>query len=86
LPVSRRSASFRIDARPCWSIRRVDLNIDDLPNTIDIEELFYFKPDAGQLFLSPADETPTTFPATRSPMRSMSRLPSIASRRRRRWT
>ena len=36
------------------------LNIDDLPNTIDIEELFYFKPDAGQLFLSPADETPTT--------------------------
>jgi D-arginine dehydrogenase len=35
------------------------INIDELPNTIDIEELFYFKPDAGQLFLSPADETPT---------------------------
>ena len=35
------------------------LAIDELPNTIDIEELFYFKPDAGQLFLSPADETPT---------------------------
>jgi D-arginine dehydrogenase len=35
------------------------VNIDELPNTIDIEELFYFKPDAGQLFLSPADETPT---------------------------
>jgi D-arginine dehydrogenase len=35
------------------------LNIDEAPNTIDIEELFYFKPDAGQLFLSPADETPT---------------------------
>jgi D-arginine dehydrogenase len=36
-----------------------DLNIENLPNTIDIEELFYFKPDAGQLFLSPADETPS---------------------------
>jgi D-arginine dehydrogenase len=36
-----------------------DIAIDELPNTIDIEELFYFKPDAGQLFLSPADETPT---------------------------
>ncbi len=35
------------------------LNIDEAPNTIDIEELFYFKPDAGLLFLSPADETPT---------------------------
>jgi D-arginine dehydrogenase len=34
-------------------------NIDALPNTIDIEEHFYFKPDAGQLFLSPADETPS---------------------------
>jgi D-arginine dehydrogenase len=33
--------------------------IGDLPNTIDIDELFYFKPDAGQLFLSPADETPS---------------------------
>ena len=33
--------------------------IGELPNTIDIEEMFYFKPDAGQLFLSPADETPT---------------------------
>jgi D-arginine dehydrogenase len=33
--------------------------IGELPNTIDIAELFYFKPDAGQLFLSPADETPT---------------------------
>lgn len=34
-------------------------NIADLPNTIDIEEEFYFKPDAGKLFLSPADETPS---------------------------
>jgi D-arginine dehydrogenase len=35
------------------------LDIAEIPNTIDIEELFYFKPDAGQLFLSPADETPS---------------------------
>jgi D-arginine dehydrogenase len=35
------------------------LKIDNLPNTIDIAELFYFKPDAGKIFLSPADETPS---------------------------
>jgi D-arginine dehydrogenase len=29
------------------------------PMTIDIDEQFYFKPDAGRLLLSPADETPT---------------------------
>ncbi|MET0504532.1 MAG: FAD-binding oxidoreductase [Luteibacter sp.] len=29
------------------------------PMTIDIDERFYFKPDAGRLLLSPADETPT---------------------------
>lgn len=34
-------------------------DVDDLPNTIDIAEEFYFKPDAGKLFLSPADETPS---------------------------
>ncbi len=28
------------------------------PSVIDIDEQFYFKPDAGQLILSPADETP----------------------------
>jgi D-arginine dehydrogenase len=28
------------------------------PAVIDSEELFYFKPDAGKLLLSPADETP----------------------------
>lgn len=31
----------------------------DAPITIDIEEEFYLKPDAGRLLLSPADETPT---------------------------
>ncbi len=35
------------------------LSIDDWPMVIDIEEGFYFKPDAGQLLLCPADATPT---------------------------
>ncbi|HTW34351.1 MAG TPA: FAD-dependent oxidoreductase [Rhizomicrobium sp.] len=35
------------------------IEVDSLPNTIDVEEQFYFKPDAGKLFLSPADETPS---------------------------
>ncbi len=29
------------------------------PMTIDIDEQFYFKPDAGKILLSPADETPS---------------------------
>jgi D-arginine dehydrogenase len=31
---------------------------DSWPMVIDIEETFYFKPDAGLLLISPADETP----------------------------
>jgi len=31
---------------------------DSWPLTVDIEEAYYFKPDAGLLFVSPADETP----------------------------
>jgi D-arginine dehydrogenase len=31
----------------------------DWPMVEDVEENFYFKPDAGQLLLSPADETPS---------------------------
>lgn len=31
---------------------------DSWPLTIDIEESYYFKPDAGLLLISPADETP----------------------------
>jgi len=34
-------------------------SIDHWPAVIDIDEQFYFKPDAGLLLLSPADETPT---------------------------
>ena len=32
--------------------------IGDWPFVIDVEETFYFRPDAGGLMLSPADETP----------------------------
>ncbi|MFV0475287.1 MAG: NAD(P)/FAD-dependent oxidoreductase [Pikeienuella sp.] len=31
----------------------------DAPITIDIDEAFYLKPDAGRLLISPADETPS---------------------------
>lgn len=31
----------------------------DAPITIDVQEQFYLKPDAGRLLISPADETPT---------------------------
>lgn len=34
-------------------------DIEHWPLVVDAEEAFYFKPDAGQLLLSPADETPT---------------------------
>ena len=32
---------------------------DPLPLTVDVEEAFYLKPDAGKLLISPADETPS---------------------------
>lgn len=32
----------------------------DLPLVLDIDERFYFKPDAGRLWLSPHDETPSS--------------------------
>jgi D-arginine dehydrogenase len=35
------------------------LRVDDWPAAIEIAEQFYFKPDAGCLLLSPADETPS---------------------------
>jgi D-arginine dehydrogenase len=31
----------------------------DWPEMVDVDEAFYFKPDAGQILISPADETPT---------------------------
>jgi D-arginine dehydrogenase len=36
-----------------------EMSIDAWPAVIDIDELFYFKPDAGALLVSPADETPS---------------------------
>jgi len=33
--------------------------VDPLPITVDVEEQFYLKPDAGRLLISPADETPS---------------------------
>lgn len=35
------------------------VNPDAYPITIDIDESFYLKPDAGRLLISPADETPS---------------------------
>ncbi|HEV2532754.1 FAD-binding oxidoreductase [Phenylobacterium sp.] len=34
-------------------------NSDEWPMVIDVDEQFYFRPDAGALLLSPGDETPT---------------------------
>lgn len=34
------------------------LNLSDTPMVIDVDEQFYFKPDAGLILGSPADETP----------------------------
>ncbi len=35
------------------------LDINDWPFVVDADEKFYFKPDAGKILLSPADETPS---------------------------
>lgn len=35
------------------------VDIRDWPEMVDADEDFYFKPDAGQILVSPADETPT---------------------------
>lgn len=35
------------------------MDIRGWPNMIDVDEEFYFKPDAGHLLVSPADETPS---------------------------
>lgn len=34
-------------------------DISDWPIIVDVDEAYYFKPDAGQLLLSPADESPS---------------------------
>lgn len=35
-----------------------DIDVRQWPTVMDVDEQFYFKPDAGKLLLSPADETP----------------------------
>jgi len=35
------------------------MDIRNWPEMVDADEEFYFKPDAGQILISPADETPT---------------------------
>ncbi len=37
----------------------IGISPNDWPAVIDIDEQFYFKPDAGKILLSPADETPS---------------------------
>ena len=48
-PYRRTVAQLRIDPPPPT----------DLPLVLGIDELFYFKPEAGKLWLSPHDETPS---------------------------
>jgi D-arginine dehydrogenase len=48
-----RRTALLVDAPPGIDIR-------SWPAVIDAEEQFYFKPDAGRLFISPADETPSS--------------------------
>ena len=35
------------------------VNLEEAPMVIDVEEQFYFKPEAGKILASPADETPS---------------------------
>ena len=48
--VPRRRTAVTINAPPA-------LSVGDWPMVIDIDEAFYFKADAGQILISPADET-----------------------------
>ena len=50
--VPKRRTAILLNAPPL-------LDIKDWPLVIDVDEQFYFKPDAGQILLSPADETPS---------------------------
>jgi len=44
--------------RTAISVKLPDYDLSGLPEVNEIDETFYFKPDAGQLMVSPADETP----------------------------
>ena len=67
---------------------RPELKIADWPLVIDAAETFYFKPDAGRLLLTPADETPSP-PCDAQPeeidiARAIDRFESLTSERVRR--
>ena len=67
---------------------RPDLKVADWPLVIDAEETFYFKPDAGRLLLTPADETPSP-PCDAQPeeidvARAIDRFESVTTERVRR--
>jgi D-arginine dehydrogenase len=63
-PVAALAGLSPLDIRP---LRRTALTLDppegvdirDWPNMIDVDEDFYFKPEAGRILVSPADETPS---------------------------
>ena len=63
-PVAALAGLGPLDIRP---LRRTALTLDppdgvdirDWPNMIDADEDFYFKPEAGRILVSPADETPS---------------------------
>ncbi len=44
--------------RTAISVKVPDFDLSHMPEVNEIDEVFYFKPDAGQLMISPADETP----------------------------
>ena len=51
--VPKRRTAFTVDAP-------VGIDVSGWPLVNDVAEQFYFKPDAGQLLVSPADATPST--------------------------
>ncbi|MEM9629925.1 MAG: FAD-binding oxidoreductase [Pseudomonadota bacterium] len=44
--------------RTAISVKVPGYDLSRMPEVNEIDEVFYFKPDAGQLMISPADETP----------------------------
>ncbi len=54
--VAKRRTAFTFD--PVFANSHEALGLAGWPMVIDVDETFYFKPDAGRLLASPADETP----------------------------
>lgn len=58
-------ALFGLPGRGLQPLRRTAINVkvpdhdlEHMPEVTEVDDSFYFKPDAGQLMVSPADETP----------------------------